>query len=364
MTTVYFGPWVGEFGWELLHWSAWIRKLSQLDFAGAKIVVSSFPGRYPLYGPAITEFWPHPESLSAQSVSGHGYYTDCWRGGYPGKQNNMRKEFNPTTGKADWRFEEEPIVGADVEKTAWELLNRHKKLLPNDTIFFTPWLLNHYKPDQLSFGIDLSPDVLPKSCVCKVLRIPYSKQLFQTLEPSPEVRTEIDRAIPGPVNFISLLPRERLVRRSDKNWQRDKYSQLVTALQLRYPDYPVAILGEPGGAYFADGVPSGCLDLINVPPEVRLDMQLAILKRSVMALGGISGALEVPLAAGCPTLIWGIEEHQEGYHEANRLLSPLSYHGNPNPTVETVMILAEGLLQACRHIPRNNVAPIATEAER
>ncbi|MBA7699602.1 hypothetical protein ES703_108300 [subsurface metagenome] len=52
----FFGPWVGEFGWELMTWQAWCRKKSR-EFD--KSYVCSFPDMEPLYKDFADEFVPH-----------------------------------------------------------------------------------------------------------------------------------------------------------------------------------------------------------------------------------------------------------------------------------------------------------------
>jgi len=55
MKVAFFGPWIGEFGWELMTWQAWCRKKSR-EFD--KSYVCSFPDMEPLYKD-FAEFIPH-----------------------------------------------------------------------------------------------------------------------------------------------------------------------------------------------------------------------------------------------------------------------------------------------------------------
>lgn len=58
MSNVFFGPWVGEFGWELMSWQGFCRataKLIEYD----KVYVSSFPDMGYLYQDFADEFIPH-----------------------------------------------------------------------------------------------------------------------------------------------------------------------------------------------------------------------------------------------------------------------------------------------------------------
>ena len=55
MEVAYFGPWIGEFGWELMAWQAWCRQESRKY---DKSYVCSFAGMEPLYQD-FAEFIPH-----------------------------------------------------------------------------------------------------------------------------------------------------------------------------------------------------------------------------------------------------------------------------------------------------------------
>lgn len=55
MRVAYFGPWIGEFGWELMAWQAWCRQESRKY---DKSYACSFPDMEPLYAD-FAEFIPH-----------------------------------------------------------------------------------------------------------------------------------------------------------------------------------------------------------------------------------------------------------------------------------------------------------------
>jgi hypothetical protein len=47
--SVVFGPWIGEFGWELSYWQGWVRFLKATKYANEECIVVSYPGRECLY---------------------------------------------------------------------------------------------------------------------------------------------------------------------------------------------------------------------------------------------------------------------------------------------------------------------------
>lgn len=163
---------------------------------------------------------------------------------------------------------------------------------------------------------------------------------------------------PG-ARLIGIFPRCRTLRRQDKNWSRDKYLELIRRLQQDWPGCQVAIFGEPAGAYFADGVPTGCVDLITVAADHRMDIQVAALQQTVFALGSMSGAVLVGLATGCPTLTWGYAENQSRYDQENFMRTPMIFHAEIDPGVETVLSCARRLMdQAVERFNSRSVAAL------
>jgi len=67
---IIFGPWVGEFGWELFCWQAWIRATVARDFRDHDVTVICRPGHGFLY----TDFAQHIRSYIPE-----GEETDMWK---------------------------------------------------------------------------------------------------------------------------------------------------------------------------------------------------------------------------------------------------------------------------------------------
>ena len=88
MNNILFGPFIGEFGWELVHWHGWLRKIKKNFLSHEKLIVASFPGRYPLYEFA-DEFIPLPEWYLKNKFSERGYFID-WEDFEIGKQKYIK----------------------------------------------------------------------------------------------------------------------------------------------------------------------------------------------------------------------------------------------------------------------------------
>jgi hypothetical protein len=328
MKTVFFGPFVGEFGWELLFWHGWVRRLCRTRYKDYYRIACSFPGRYPFY-PEVDEFWPLPKEFLQIPISPRNYMTDYWIAGQP---------------KAD-AGEALP----DVWPRLLSVIEDFKKKLPEDTEFIHPWVFRYDREDRRYYGVDKDFNTYAP---------PYSKQVLEKLEPTQIGVEEFKKILKKDEKLIALFPRKKIFRRPDKNWQKEKYEILIKLIQKELPCYKVAILGEPDGAFFFDGVPEGCIDLINVNPNQRMDIQLAALKQSELAIGSQSGAITFALNAGCKALSWGLPKGERAFTKENYISSPLFFLPHPNPSVRLVFKYIKWLVGASP-MPGDNIIRIA-----
>lgn len=342
--TVFFGPFLGEFGWEYNYWFGWVRKVCRTHFQDYHKIACSFPGRKPFY-PYVDEFWTLPQAFLELKTSAHAYITDGWRDGYPGVQHEFGQEVSLTTGQLEWKYREEPLPCVSIEQVADLILGEYRAILPADTRFFVPWKWNQCPEDDLEFGLKVEPGVKMLRGAFSLQNIPVEKQLVELLQASPAAVATLAQAVPEPTKLACIFPRHRTIRRPDKNWSKESYQELIEKLRLLWKDVVFVICGEPGGAYFVDGVPGGCIDLINVPPENRLDLQIAALRRSIIALGSISGAMLVAAGAGCPTVIWCQDYYVPGLATLNYMKTAMATYPDINPSVDLVVGLAEALRQ-------------------
>lgn len=316
--TVFFGPFFGEFGWEVSFWHGWVKKMCRERYKGYKKIVASYPGREPFY-PDADEFWPHPLEISKLRISQRGYISDFWVGDLP-------KGENPES--------------FDKNISAWAeaLLQEYQKKLPSDTIFYVPHKLNvyqlygkrHFLGVLIFKGLNLGGEL-------KVFTPKFEHQIFEELQPTEAGRKFLQQYIGFDKKLIAVFPRCRLGRRPDKNWPRQKYDLLIKNLQRQYPTHFIGIFGAPGGAYYSDGkVPLNCFDFINLPEDIRFSVQLSALKQSDVAVGGISGALVVALLAGCPVVQWGYPVHRKPVNQQNFLKTRCIFWPEMNPSVEII----------------------------
>jgi hypothetical protein len=312
--TVFLGPFIGEFGWELLFWHGWVKRLCRTRYKDYHKIACSFPGRYPLY-PDVDEFWPLPEKFLKNPISSRGYIADNWTKGYPKPD---KKPFNLP--------ELSPLVN--------EVIRDFKKKLSRDAEFTIPWALRYDKDDKRYYGCYIPEN--PKSDKDFVAYgIPFSNQSLEGLQPTPKGIKLLRKMVGPKEKMVAIFPRCRVFRRPDKNWTKQNYETLISSV-LELSRYKIAIFGEPGGAFFADGVPDGCIDLIRVDPNHRLDVQIAALKQSVMAVGSQSGGTHFSLAAGCPTLTWGETIAYRGFEKANYTHTKLIFYPSANPSVNVI----------------------------
>jgi len=347
--TVFFGPFVGEFGWELLYWQGWVRDLSRSVFRDSRKIVSSFPGRYPFY-PDADEYWAHPDWFLSPVISPRGYITDFWRDGWP-RGNELKKR---------WSLLGRPYLesvhvstatahnGQGVESRVRTLLDGYRERLPPETTFIVPSAVTLCPKYGRPVGIRIPAEPRDDTDY-EVFRVPFECQVLEPIQPTANATRHLEGLIGPSARLITIFPRARSVRRPDKNWPREKYDALIGTLRGRHPDYRLAIAGDPGGAYYADGVPDGCVDLINVEPSMRMDIQTAALRRSVLAVGTISGAMLFALACRCPTLIVGQVNEIETYFRENYLKTPLVYYPFMDADVGEIAALAAGVIAG--HIP-------------
>jgi hypothetical protein len=334
--TVLFGPFIGEFGWELIAWQGWVRVACAERYAGWRTIACSYPGRAPLY-PTVDEFWPLPNSFLALRAQPNQYVTAGWRGGYPGyaqPSTTMWKEFTPegVTIVYEHSSVHKPLTTPDIEPQACLMLAELVSRLPPDTVVHAPWRHNKLD-DGLEFGLLPESPSAPPDRRLQLEMIKIEDQLMEPLRASATGKLALDEIVPAARKMVSVFPRYRPFD-PDRNWPAENYRALIARLQDDFPNAVFAIIGAPGETAFDDGVPDGCVDLIHVDDDLRLDLQLAALDRSNFSFGGASGATILALYARCPLAKWTSEEAITRDEGDNIFHTPQTLHPNVQPNVD------------------------------
>jgi len=273
----------------------------------------------------VDEFWALPSSFLKHKISQKGYITANWIKGFPVPDipaSDLPKMY--------------PLISRIIKKL--------KQRLPEDTKFIIPWEYRYDEVDHRYYGVKIPNN--PKSNNDFVTHlIPFSKQILEPLQPTHKGKKIFRKMAKPSQKIITIFPRCCLYRRPDKNWIKEKYESLIQMLQTEFPQYKIAVCGEPGGTFFADeGVPEGCLDLIRVNPIYRTDVQLAALSQAILSIGSQSGGMAFSLAAGCPSLTWGGAVAEKGFKAQNYLKTKLIFYPDSNPSANLVFKYAKWMI--------------------
>ena len=347
--TVIFGPFIGEFGWETMHWLGFVNNLCATKYLNYRKIVISYPGRSVLYKFA-DEFVPLPNWFIELKPSARNYILDGWINGYPGVSNSKYKWDLNFAFKKISKFEKPHRVLDETPFTWPSMRNYAEKVLSEtlsslgveDYVLICPWKLSSI--DGCNFGFSDSGPERYLSQERNIFRFPNPKSEWSRINSTKKGKDFLSNLNVNNLELITIFPRRRLVRRQDKNWEYANYLKLIDSLALRYPNFGIALCGEPGGAYFENSAPENCIDLINIDPEIRLDAHIAALEHSKVAIGSLSGAMFLPLMTGTPTLVFGFESEKSRFERDNFLGTKLNYLISTNPKVEEVLAEVDSLI--------------------
>ena len=332
---VVFGPFIGEFGWELLFWHGVVRRLCQSEFKHDYRVAVSRPG-YEAFYPTVDRFVAIPSELLPINFSAKGYICDGWIDGYPGFPGESRyfdrgNLLRLARGKMPIPMQQTiRWDGPSIKPLIADYCNELRREFGAESIFVTPFQINEI--GGLRFGVDTQRKPRDLDNARAVLP-PFSDQTLEYLRPASENATRWAESTLGDIeSLVVVFPRLRSFRRPVRNWTREKYLHLIHLLRSR--GHTVALLGEPSGAHFSGEDIDGCVNLIDVEPSARLDRQLATLQRAQFAVGALSGSLLVALATGTPSVVFGVHDQELRLYRENYMNTPLSYVADQDPEPE------------------------------
>jgi hypothetical protein len=332
--TVVFGPFIGEFGWELMHWSMWVENVSKSEFRDFKKIVVSRQGHNFLY-PSANEFIAIPDQIVRLIRSPRNYICDGLFSGYPGNTTDWKFRLRDAVKDTlEFRFPHKYSVddpGID-SGLLQKLLTFRDEIGSNqksagELRYYSPFELNHF--NNMTFGFNSQGDLRNMAQPSRILPIPVKNQFFENLiDPAAKLSNAFEfSSMSDGIETVCVFPRRRLDRREDKNLSEGEYLSIITDLQSKYR---VAILGTPSGSYFSNGVPSGCIDFVNLPQDIRLQEQIRILSKSKFAVGGTSGALLLSLRVGIPVKMIGPKSELKRLRSYDALGAGVSEFKNEN----------------------------------
>ena len=276
---VFAGPFMGEFGWELSHWVPHLRWLRE-QYRGKRLIVSSYPGREPLYNGIADDFWPLPDWFVDKK-----YDCDCFEA--LGNDNHY----------------EELILHFKNELT--------KKFLPENTQWTkAPRGFNH------------------------ILRN-TNQVAFQKLEASPEANKIVDGLIAGCGGKPVIMLFARNVNREmfldivnnksayvedhypgglpTRNWPKSHWNSLFNMLHTQFGDqFTFAVGGTTDGncLWETAQINDDVIDLTEFDINQSLDVTIALLNKSFISISSQSGPTHLSAQCGCPSFVYGHEQER------------------------------------------------------
>ena len=339
MRTVIFGPFIGEFGWELCYWHGWIRKFSK-QFNNSKIVVSSFKRSYPLYQDFVDEFVPISDELNDKKYSLSGYFPDF------GILNNEQvldflKIYNQEINKLKKMFRNDneelihiPIYPQRNRKHLSHLLFLFKKILKLDRESaiekqnpFKGLLIKNY----ISFLSSCHKDSWD------VQTPPNNFQYVSSLKSSKEADQLSEKLIKQITHkeFVTIFPRKRDLRRPDKNWSEQNWIEFIKMI-IDDLKLGVFICGTPEGTFLHNFTYNNLVNTIFEKPSILLDLQISLLNKSNYSIHGRSGSCYLSMQAGNKTFMAGPESDRYRICEYDNINNAeifyfTDYGVNPSP---------------------------------
>jgi len=339
LNNILFGPFIGEFGWELCYWQGWVRKYSK-SFSNSKIYISSFEKSYPLYKDFINKFIPISKKLVDKKYSLNGYFPN-----FKILSEKEKKNFKDLYDQEVVRLKE--IVKKENDNEIIHLpfypqRNRNKfshltflikKILKinNEKVINKE---NPYKGIVIENYLDFLINNYEKAWDVQVP--PKNFQIINHLRPTNKVN-DLYQKIRQKVNskhFVTLFPRKRDIVRPARNYSENKWEifikRLVDDLKLG-----VFICGTPEGAGLKQFKYYNVYNTAFEQEKNLLDLQIALLCNSKYSIHSLSGSAYLPMYTGNYTFFFGLENYRKRFDGDNVLNSKYkfltNYGTDPDP---------------------------------
>ena len=276
---IIFGPWVGEFSYELSWWNSECRKLKEEKYSDYYAVHLGFKGRRVAYKDFIDEYIPHPEVLESTL------------------------QYPATYG--------EHINGADIippifMKHLWDVMQNLKSRGFENIVV--------HKPKDIP--------ITRQRCLDDY---PYGKWVHFDIDSKieEEIKEKIDNHFNNDNDTVFLMARTR-TRKTNKcylDWNPDNWvlftRRLIEDLNLNVISLDIKKQGSRGGSLGLENHPqlldlkSNLMDFGIDGDDDSLEKQFAILKNTKCSIYGASGAAVVPFFVNTPTFTQQTKE--EGF---------------------------------------------------
>lgn len=321
----FFGPFIGEFGYELCYWHGWLRMIKQKYFKkGDKMFVSSFPGRYPLYEFA-DKFIPVPDWYRKNKFSERGFFID-WEDFDLNEQKRIKNEMSKLINYYKDYFKDEDVT----------FINEYPQKIYTQNLYYrikrqiNKKIINKLKKKDIIDDVNL----YLKSCngfagkpIKKPLFTNYpslrtgnylgqepkiSHQKFVVLKSTSiaqDRRNEIlkNHYYNGRKPIFTIFPRKRILRRPDKNWTEENWLKFISYLIKKY-DPLIILCGTKNGSFLTDYENNkNLINIINEKEDILMDLQLAFIEICDISVHGKSGSIYLSMQSNCPTFLMGQE---------------------------------------------------------
>ena len=300
---VLFGPWIGEFGWEIARWQGAVRRIAE-DHDGYTLVVCGDPGHSSLY-PYAHEYWSLPRGLYEQLLT----------------------------------RESERLIPEDAAARAMAAV------------------YGVLAEEVLQKGCDLA-HVPASHKNTRIFSSSPESQRFVKIE-ADRADAEFAEFIRPSSDYVCLFPRRRDLNKQ-KNWPIENWEKLIDWL---HEDRGLGsvILGRAEDTWNIDvsGRPHA-ISTISLQQDRRLGINIALLNQSVASIGSECGGPFLALLCGCPSYVMGGTEWKQRYEvDENPLGTECLYvesSGYAHSFESTVQGVGEWLSRESLH-DRRPVAP-------
>lgn len=339
MNNILFGPFIGEFGWELCYWQGWVRKYSK-TYSNSKIFIASFEKSYPLYHDFAYKFIPISKKFVDKKYSLNGYFPN-----FKKLSEQEKKIFKNLYDHEIVRLKEIirndnnndiihlPFYPQRDRSKLSHLIFLIKKIIKikNERLIHNE---NPYKGILIENYLDFLVYNYEKAWDVQVP--PKNFQIINFLKSTTRVN-DLYLKVRQKVNtkhFVTLFPRKRNVFRPERNYSENKWKILIKRL-VDDLNLGVFICGTPEGTGLRDFRYNNVYNTVFEEEELLLDLHISLLCNSKYSIHSQSGSAYLSMYTGNFTFFFGLENYRKRFDNDNVLNSKYKfltkYGTDPDP---------------------------------